>query len=193
MRHERSRAPLVAQISRNHDMMLRMATRLTRAVTEVERHAAGRGWDQPPRLYALVPTGDLLTQQRELTLRLGLAGADPAGLTPIEQEALPGDRPLDDVLAAVAWPAEVAGCALVVERLMLPPGADADAPTEGDLAAWVANHPGRQEVRIAVGVLRDGSRDAAVRLRTHDADADVLSGPALVPALADALAATLDD
>jgi len=174
-------------------MMPRMATRLTRAVTEVERHAAGRGWDQPPRLYALVHTGELLSQERELTMRLGLAGADPTGLTPIEQEALPGDRPLDEVLAGVAWPADVAGCALVLERLMLPPGADADAPTEGDLAAWVANHPGRQEVRIAVGVLRDGSRDAAVRLRAHDTDEDVLSGPALVPSLVDALAATLVD
>ena len=69
---------------------------------------------------------------------------------------------------------------------LLPEGAE-------DADAWVAAHPERQEVRIAVGVLRDGSRDCALRLRGKEKDEDVLSGPDLVPNLARALAETLHD
>jgi hypothetical protein len=47
-------------------------------------------------------------------------------------------------------------------------------------------------VRMLVGVLRNGSRNATLRVRSNDATADdVVSGPDLVPLLADALAATL--
>lgn len=88
------------------------------------------------------------------------------------------------------------GAALVIERVMLPPTAEAEMPDAGDgvdLDAWAAVHPERQEVRIAVGVLRDGSRDCALRLRSRDSDDQVLSGPELVPHLAEALAQTLQD
>ena len=33
---------------------------LRAAVREIEAHAAEAGWDQPARLYALVPTSDLV-------------------------------------------------------------------------------------------------------------------------------------
>ena len=115
------------------------------------------------------------------------------GMTPIEQEGLPLDRPLDEVLATLAWPDEVAGCALVVERIVLPPEAEATLPEGGDLARTVAAHPDRHDVRMAVAVLRDGSRACALRLRDHDSDDQVLTGPDLVPRLADALDATLRD
>ena len=45
---------------------------------------------------------------------------------------------------------------------------------------------------MVIAVLRDGTRHAALRLRGHDADTSVLTGEDLVPALADALAATLE-
>jgi len=168
---------------------------LTRVVIEIEQHAARDGWEQPARLYALVDTADLLSQRPQLADQLGIEvnSIGPGALTPVEQEPLPANKQLDDVLAGIAWPARVLGCAVVVERLMLPPEVEAQLPDSGDLASWVAAHPDKQEVRIAVGVLRDGSRDAAVRLRSHDADSLVLSGPQLVPGLADALAATLED
>jgi hypothetical protein len=41
-------------------------------------------------------------------------------------------------------------------------------------------------------VLRDGSRYSALRLRKHDTDDEVLAGEDLVPALAEALAITLE-
>jgi hypothetical protein len=170
-----------------------MRSRLTRAVIDVERHVAVSGWDQQPRLYALVETTDLLAREPALAESLGLdADASPGDLTPVEQEELPTDEALDDLLARIAWPDEVSGCALVVEQLMLPPGAEEDMPDDAsELSAWVARHPERQDVRLAVGVLRDGTRDSAVRMRSHDRDDEVLSGQDLVPRLSEALAATL--
>lgn len=173
-----------------------MSTELSRAVLEVERHVAAGGWDQPLRLYAIVETVGMLRREPELAARLGIHRAEPGELTPVEQEDASDTEPLDTLLARIAWPPEVLGCAVVVERLMLPPDAEAELPTGGDektVGEWAAKHPAREDVRIAVGVLRDGSRECAIRLRAHDDDHAVLTGPDLVPGLAEALAATLVD
>jgi hypothetical protein len=88
----------------------------------------------------------------------------------------------------------VDGCALSVERLMLPPQAEAGLPTGAeDAAAYAAAHPDREDVRIVVGVLRDGSVDTVLRLRSQDRDDAVVFGPELVPGLARALAATFEE
>jgi hypothetical protein len=173
------------------------SARLTRAVVEVEQYVAGGGWDQPPRLYALVETAELLAREPALAARLGPSSL-PGELTPVEQEDLPRHATLEELLAGITWPAEVAGAALVVERVMLPPQAEAELAEAGgdpdrDLVEWVARHPQRQEVRLAVGVLRSGARECALRLRSHDSDDAVMSGPDLVPGLAEALAGTLAD
>jgi hypothetical protein len=102
---------------------------------------------------------------------------------------------LDEFLATIAWPGAVAGCALTVERLMLPPSAEAAVPDgldENALTAWVADHPDRQEVRMTVAVLRDGTRESALRLREKDSTSEVLTGAGLVPGLAEALSATFE-
>ncbi|WP_093853633.1 PPA1309 family protein [Streptomyces sp. SolWspMP-sol7th] len=170
------------------------ATPLTRAVLEIDTYAAGLGWDQPARLFALVDTGRLRAEEPELAERLGLdEGAAAGTLTPVEQEEVPANVPLDEFLATIGWPDAVAGCALTIERLMLPPSAEASVPEDLDeaaLAAWVAKHPERQEVRMTVAVLRDGDRESALRLREKDSELDVLTGSDLVPGLAQALEAT---
>ncbi|RJK98093.1 PPA1309 family protein [Vallicoccus soli] len=169
--------------------------RLTRAVVELEQHVAAGGWDQPVRLFALVPTAELLAAQPDLADQLGGDALllDPGHLTPVEQE-VPAHDGLEELLAGIVWPPEVAGTAVAVERLVLPPDAEGALPDDpAAAAAFAAGHPGRQEVRLAVGVLRDGSRECAVRLRSADRDQDVRSGADLVPGLARALAATLED
>ena len=86
----------------------------------------------------------------------------------------------------------MAGCALAQEVLTLPPSVEADLPAGDDAVAWAAAHPLRREVRMVVGVLRDGSCTATLRVRTTSTEPDdVVSGDDLVPLLADALAATL--
>lgn len=182
------------------------ANPLTRAVLEIDEYAAGLGWDQPARLFALVDTARLRAQEPVLAGQLGLdedgeaADTPQDSLTPVEQDELPNGTPLDEFLATIAWPDAVTGCAMTVERLMLPPSAESDVPeelqqegAEEKLAAWVAEHPERQEVRMTVAVLRDGSRESAVRLREKDSTTEVLTGAGLVPGLASALAATLED
>ncbi|ARQ68706.1 PPA1309 family protein [Streptomyces marincola] len=167
------------------------ATALTRAVLEIDEYAAGLGWDRPAQLFALVDTDRLRAEEPGLAEQLDLGGS--SGLTPVEQDELPQGAPLDEFLATIAWPGAVAGCAMTLERLMLPPAAEATMP-DGlpgpELTRWVAEHPERQEVRLTVAVLRDGRRESAVRLREKDTATEVLTGPDLVPGLADALAAT---
>ncbi|MET7288293.1 PPA1309 family protein [Streptomyces sp. NPDC005573] len=173
------------------------ANPLTRAVLEIDEYVSGLGWDQPARLFALVDTARLRTQEPALAAQLGLQDeSETAGLTPIEQDEIPTGTPLDKFLGTIAWPDAVVGCALTVERLMLPPSAEAQVPqglSEAKLTKWVADHPERQEVRMTVAVLRDGTRDSAVRLREKDSATEVLTGPDLVPGLAEALATTFED
>jgi hypothetical protein len=167
--------------------------RLDALVLDVERHVAQAGWDQPTRLYALVETADLLRREPQLVAQVG-DGDEPGGLTPVEQEDLPRHASIEELLGVIAWPPEVLGSSLCVERLMVPPEAERDMPQdEQDALRWLAEHPQRQEVRIVAAVLRDGSRSCALRMRAHDDETSVLTGPDLVPGLTDALAATLSD
>ena len=161
-------------------------------VTEVEGHLAEAGWDQPPQLFALVDTEQLLRAEPQLARTMGLVAPRPGHLTPIAQEPL-GDGPLDEELAAVVFGTEVLGVVLAHEVLVLPPSAE--AALESDPATAAAEHPERREVRLAVGVLRDGSRECVLRLRaqTDGEDDEQLSGGDLAPALADALLAMLDE
>jgi hypothetical protein len=164
---------------------------LASAAVEDAAHAPESGWDAPPRLYALVPTADLVRREPALAERLGLDAAAP-GLTPVEQDPLQTDRRLEETLHAIVWPAEVAGCAAVLERLTLPPHAEAGLPDDPVLAQeYAAGHPDRQDVRIAVGVARDGTHHCVLRVRTHDGA--VVQGPDLVPDLVRLLQATLED
>ncbi len=160
---------------------------LRRAALEMEAHVAADGWDQAPRLFALVPTADLVSQQPDLADQLG---TDTGEITLVEQE-LPLDRPMEDLLTEIAWPDSVIGCAAVLERLMLPPAAEAELPDDPDeMMQAAAAHPDRQEVRLVAAVTRDGNAHSAVRAR-QPADAELLEGPDLVPGLVEQLRLTL--
>lgn len=159
---------------------------------ELDKHAAEAGWDQPARLFALVHTRDLLDHDPRLAEVLGVDSASDltASLTPVEQETLPPEEPLEELLLQLAWPPEVHGTAVVVERLVLPPSAK--LPDDDAEARRVAEaHPERQEVRMTAAATRDGATYCALRLRAHDDPQSVLEGPDLVPALLELLQATL--
>lgn len=167
---------------------------LRAAVREIEAHAAEAGWDQPARLFALVPTADLLHREPGLAEALGAGGdTSPESITPVEQEPVPADQQVEDVLAQIMWPAEVLGCAVVVERLVLPPSVDGELPQDPEAAQeFAAEHPDRQEVRIVAAATRAGSTYCALRLRSHDDDFSVLESRDLVPALLELLSGTLE-
>ncbi|MDQ6642638.1 MAG: PPA1309 family protein [Actinomycetota bacterium] len=165
---------------------------LASVVGEIEAHAAESAWDQPARLFALVPTADLARAEPELARVLGLDGASD-GLTPIDQE-LPADVDLELSLTTIMWPDEVVGCAAMVERIVLPPSADGAIPGDRARAAsYAAEHPERQELRMVAAATRDGTTQCALRFRSHDEASSVVTGPDLVPALLELLQASLAD
>lgn len=161
---------------------------LRRAALEMEAYVAADGWDQAPRLFALVATADLVSKQPDLADQLS---SDSGEITLVEQDGVPVDRPIEDLLIEIAWPDSVLGCAAVLERIMLPPEAEASLPEDpDDMFMAAAAHPDRQEVRLIAAVTRDGAAHSAVRARQPD-DAVLLEGPDLVPGLIEQLRQTL--
>ncbi|GAB7190369.1 PPA1309 family protein [Kineococcus sp. NUM-3379] len=176
---------------------------LWQTVAEIERHVAGNGWGSPVRLFALVRTAEAIRRDPALADRLPAdvveaAEADPGHLTSVEQDDLPPVGDLDGFLGGLSWPPAVDGAAVVVEKVLLPPDAEAEVrastPAEDDARLEaLAAHPAAEDVRIAVGVLRDGRHECVVRSRSRDRDTDVATGADLVPGLVAALQATLGD
>lgn len=168
---------------------------LATAVLEIESHIADDGWDQPARLYALVDTAQLVEHEPRLAAAMGLdAPSEDGSLTPIEQDQLDPQQLLESVLEQIVWPENVAGCAAVVERLVLPPDADEAIPSDpAEAHEFAREHPDRQEVRIVAGATRHGATYCALRLRAHDDDQSVVGGSDLVPGLLALLGATLAD
>jgi len=165
---------------------------LTLAALDTERHVARSGWDQPVRLFALVPTADLLAHEPQLAQGLASHDAVAGALSAVEQEDLPRSDGLEDLLAQIAWPEQVLGCALAVERIVVPPEAERDLPSD-DAAALqaIAEHPDRADVRLLVAVTRDGAARCLLRQRAHDTDDRVALGEDIAPGLVHALRATL--
>lgn len=165
---------------------------LESALAEIEAHVHAAGWDRPPTLFALVRAAQFIADDPQTAARLGLDAHDGDVLTPIEQDELP-DGPLDEVLAGIAWPEAVAGCALSQEIVILPPSAEADLTAE-QAASRAADHPQRREARLVVGVLREGTGAALLRMRGADGgEDDLLTGPDLAPNLVAALLDTFAD
>lgn len=180
---------------------------------EVEEFVAAGGWQQPPQLFALVPTAELLSQQPELADSLN----PDAELTPVAQDSLPNDD-LAEALATIAWPDLVQGCALAQEIIVLPPDAEDELPDVDESSAVstadverlkeaAAGHPRRTEARLVAAVLRDGPAACVMRLQGVRAQAEsdspsnpaageepneeIVEHPGLAPNLVEALRATL--
>jgi hypothetical protein len=163
------------------------STVLSSVAREVEDFVGSAGWDQPPQLFALVRTAELVASQPELADQV-----DPgAELTPVAQEPMPnGD--LAAALGGIMWPDLVAGCALAQEIVVLPPEAEAELPTGDDdeeMRRVAAEHPQRREARLVAAVLRDGSAVCLLRLRGEGDE--LVESADLAPNLTHALLATL--
>jgi hypothetical protein len=167
---------------------------LSIAALETERYVAGSGWDQPARLFALVRTATLVEREPQLLAELAVGDQAADAFTAIEQEGLHQSSNLESVLGRIAWPPDVDGCAFVVERVVVPPDAERDLPSDPDAAVdALARHPDRQDVRLLAAVLRDGRSVCLLRQRAHDSDDAVATGPDLAPGLVAALRATFED
>ncbi|WP_316667553.1 PPA1309 family protein [uncultured Propionibacterium sp.] len=162
---------------------------LAAALVEIEHYVGASGWDQPARLFALAPTAQLLEAGPALADRLAVTG--PGQLSPIEQDDFHPGQDVLSGLAAIAWPSTVAGCAVCTERSFLPAGVEADIPGDPAGAAdYVAAHPAREDIRVVMGALRDGTTYGVARLASHPGE--LLAGDELVPALSGALVRTFE-
>ncbi len=165
---------------------------LTAALLEIERHVGHGGWDQPARLFALVPTAELLAAEPTLAEQITNPADLPEGaLSSIEQDGF-NSSGVDvlEALAGIGWPASVFGCAVALERLFVPPHVEGEIPEDAGAAEdFVAHHPERQDVRVVVGVTRTGAQFGVARLKSNPAE--LLAAEDLVPGLADVLSRTL--
>jgi hypothetical protein len=183
---------------------------LARSVREVAEFVDAEGWGNPPQMFALVPTADLVAAEPGLVDQLDQANE----LTPIAQESFPddvtgGSMALDEFLATTSWPDAVQGCVLVQEIVVLPPDAestldDALAPLladheAADAAARAAAeaHPDRREARLFAAVLRASTSLALLQVRPEDdadefGDLDLRTYPNLAPNVIEALHHTFE-
>lgn len=159
---------------------------LAAAVSEIEEFASRFGWDGPVMVFSLVRTHEAAASDPGFAAQLTpaeLAAAPAEHLTPVQQEDLPQVDSIEELLARLAWPDAVAGAAVVVERTIM-----AD---DGEVTLAPGSHPER-DVRLAVGVTREGRDWCVLRMRAHDDAASRVQGPGLVPGLAEALLGTFD-
>lgn len=165
---------------------------LTKAAADTERHVARLGWDQPPRLFALVRTGALV--DAEPGLRGQLLGAQPDSLTSIEQEGMAPTSNIETMLGTLGWPDAVDGAAIALERIVVPPEAERDLPLSPTQATEaLTSHPARKDVRLVAAVLRTGESVCLLRQRDFDDDDAVAIGQDIAPGLVEALRATLTE
>lgn len=165
---------------------------LAAIVREVEEHIGAAGWDQPVRLFALVSTADLIANEPDLARELNIT-ADLL-LTSVEQE-VSVEQDLEELLGTIAWPENVQGAVLALERIILPPAAESELPTnnEQELVDAASDHPDRRDVRLLSAVLRTGENLNAIRYRDHDELDAVAIAPDLVPSLNESLLLTFED
>lgn len=168
---------------------------LVAALLELERHVGENGWDQPPRLFALVPTDAVVAAEPDLAERLGIKGSadggHPDALTAIEQDHFRPSGDLAGDLATIVWPETVAGCALSLESNFLPADSESEVPDDAEEAAtYVAAHDRHLQMRVLVGAVRGGSAQHGIARIKSQPD-ELLGAPDLVPGLGEALAHTL--
>ncbi|RMB58890.1 PPA1309 family protein [Tessaracoccus antarcticus] len=164
-------------------------SRLIACLADIERHVSDNGWDQPARLFALVATSALLEVEPQLKGRVPEAAAD--ALTAVEQDDFASGVDVLERLEQIFFPESVDGVAIAMERSFLPPKFEDQIPDDEDAAVdFVMSHPEKTDVRVVVGVLRDGSQHGLARLVSNPDD--LLGAADLVPGLTEALNRTLE-
>lgn len=139
---------------------------LASAALEAERYADRQGWGKRPVLFALARKGQI--QPANPKAEAILRGRRDDELIPIEQDPLPSGEP-EEVLAGIRWGEDVEGCVLTTEILVLPPETKAKSPSDpAELERWADSQPGREQARLAVGVLRSGDYTCCLRLKGQE-------------------------
>lgn len=131
---------------------------LNRALLEAVDFVHAEGWQQPPTLFALVPS-ELLTgfvpEADEAPLALVVQDDLPENLTPASPE-------LAEYLSRVSWPAEVVGT-ILAQEIRFRDASDPQAPA--------------RPARLFSGVLRGEVERTILQLPKTDADLEAGEDP----------------
>lgn len=164
-------------------------SRLIACLADIERHVSDNGWDQPARLFALVATSTLLEVEPQLKGRVPETMED--ALTAVEQDEFASGVDVLERLHQIFFPETVDGVAIAMERTFLPARFEDEIPDDPEAAVdFVMQHPEKTDVRVVVGVLRDGTQHGLARLVSNPDD--LLGAADLVPGLTEALNRTLE-
>ena len=141
-------------------------------------------------LAAALPSDEQLEESRQRILREGRIGArlQHAHVISMFDVVVHDDRPW---LVMEYLPSRSLA-AVLAEKGPIPPREAAAIGDAEERMAFLNAHPDRQDVRMVVGVLRNGEAWCAIRSRTQDSSDRVVTGDVLVPGLVEALNATLD-
>lgn len=90
---------------------------------------------------------------------------------------------MEELLAQIAWPEAVDGCAICVERVIVDREDESVIGPEEALA-----DPNKRDVRLAVGLMRDGASWCTLRVKDVP---DLIESSDAVPELIDVLRQTL--
>ncbi|MDO5701146.1 MAG: PPA1309 family protein [Bowdeniella nasicola] len=163
--------------------------------SEIDTHLTAIPWDGQVYLFALIRTAEALASDPAFAAEAPAhvraeAEENPEHLTAVVQDNLPAVETTEELLATIAWPQAVHGAAIALERIVLPPQAEAELGANPSPEDYLT-HPDREDVRMVVSALRTGETWSVIRMRHHDDE--VLGGANLVPQLTEALHATLRD
>ncbi|WP_044507070.1 PPA1309 family protein [Gordonia sp. KTR9] len=148
------------------------------ALSEIMEHVDTRGWGQPPSVFALAPTALLAERLPDVI------SADGPVFTPVEEDV----ADLDEFLASAIWPPAVAGAAVAIEIIIVEPEDDDDLTPRYVVTETGEQHPDEEVARLVVGVLRNGTDLALMRLRPiPDEEPELLTHPQLALELRAAL------
>lgn len=173
------------------------------ALRDVASFVDETGWDQPPALFALVPTAVLAETAPELVdpdddSELSPVAQEPLDLGPLsDTDATETYARLEEFLATASWPEPVAGVALTLEVIVVPPSAESEIdPADEAVRDTAQAHPEARAARLIVGALRGGHTLCLMQLRRTADDPpppSVLPGPELLthPTMATTLRAAL--
>ncbi len=166
---------------------------LNTAMMEAVEFVHAEGWDEPPTLFALVPSELVVDQLEELERADNHGSVPPLTLVvqDLPESILPGSGELADYIARATWPQQVAGV-ILAQEIVFRDTAEASAggdPRQARLFSGVLREVDADDAEIEQTLLQIRPTEAELEeggLFAHD-DIELRGGPNVAPQVLAAL------
>ena len=166
---------------------------LNTAMMEAVEFVHAEGWDEPPTLFALVPSELVVDQLEELESADNHGSVPPLTLVvqDLPESILPGSGELADYIARATWPQQVAGV-ILAQEIVFRDTAEASAggdPRQARLFSGVLREVDADDAEIEQTLLQIRPTEAELEeggLFAHD-DIELRGGPNVAPQVLAAL------